>query len=230
MTYNPASFNNTALPAGIICMWAGLLSAIPSGWALCNGSGGTPDLRSKFIKGAAAGIDPGATGGSNTASYTPAGTNATSTVTPLGTIAWPVGVPTASGAAVADHASHTHSVTSNVTVADHAAHTHTFTSSVNATSPDLLTVNTAAAGVAASGTTGNPNATMTHTPTNNAVTSGGPSATLTHAVTQPTVAWPAGVPTLSGSSSTVGAQTFTGTNASIDTQPVYYSLAYIQKT
>ena len=60
------------IPAGIIVMWSGLLSAIPAGWALCDGSAGTPDLRSRFVKGAAAGIDPGATGGA--ALHTPAGT------------------------------------------------------------------------------------------------------------------------------------------------------------
>ncbi len=88
-----------------------------------------------------------------------------------------------SNVTVADHAAHTHSVTSNVTVADHAAHTHTFTQSSNAATPDLVTVNTGGTGVAASGTTGNPGATLTHTPTNNAVTSGNPSATLTHTPT-----------------------------------------------
>ena len=62
-----------------------------------------------------------------------------------------------------DHAVLSHSAHAGATVADHAAHTHTFTQSSNATTPDLLTVNTAAAGVAASGTTGNPNATQTHT-------------------------------------------------------------------
>ena len=55
-----------SLPAGLIVMWHGLLSAIPSGWVLCDGANGTPDLRSKFVKGAAAGIDPGATGGATT--------------------------------------------------------------------------------------------------------------------------------------------------------------------
>src|SRR6185369_11516031 len=60
-----------SIPAGIIAMWAGLLSNIPSGWHLCDGQSGTPDLRSKFIKGAAAGADPGATGGAATATYTP---------------------------------------------------------------------------------------------------------------------------------------------------------------
>jgi hypothetical protein len=49
-------------------MWGGLLSAIPEGWALCDGQGGRPDLRSRFIKGAAPDTNPGATGG--TASHT----------------------------------------------------------------------------------------------------------------------------------------------------------------
>ena len=32
-------------------MWAGLVSTIPSGWALCDGQNGMPDLRNKFIIG-----------------------------------------------------------------------------------------------------------------------------------------------------------------------------------
>jgi hypothetical protein len=169
-------------------MWSGLLVNIPSGWHLCDGQSGTPDLRSKFIKGAAAAADPGATGGAASQSYTPAGT--------------------ISGIAVSDHAAHTHSVTSNVAVGDHAAHTHTFTASSNAASPKLMTANTST-GVAASGTTGNPSATLTHSVTNNAVTSGNPSATLSH---------------------TVSSQgTFAGTPASISTEPAYYALAFIMK-
>jgi hypothetical protein len=55
-----------SLPAGVIVMWSGTLASIPSGWALCDGQNGTPDLRSVFVRGAAAGVDPGATGGSAT--------------------------------------------------------------------------------------------------------------------------------------------------------------------
>lgn len=40
------------LPTGLILMWKGTIATIPAGWALCNGSGGTPDLRDKFIVGA----------------------------------------------------------------------------------------------------------------------------------------------------------------------------------
>ncbi len=53
------------IPTGLIAMWSGALANIPSGWALCDGAGGTPDLRSKFVRGAAAGQNPGGTGGSD---------------------------------------------------------------------------------------------------------------------------------------------------------------------
>ena len=58
-----------SVPAGCIVMFHGLLANIPSGFVLCDGANGTPDLRSKFVKGAAAGADPGATGGSATHSH-----------------------------------------------------------------------------------------------------------------------------------------------------------------
>lgn len=54
-------------PAGIITMWSGSTSNIPTGWALCNGQNGTPDLRDRFIVGAGSGYTVGETGrGSNT--------------------------------------------------------------------------------------------------------------------------------------------------------------------
>jgi len=51
---------------GLIVMWHGLLANIPPGWLLCDGTYGTPDLREKFIRAPADGIDPGGTGGSET--------------------------------------------------------------------------------------------------------------------------------------------------------------------
>jgi len=38
--------------SGVIVMWSGTIASIPSGWVLCNGSNGTPDLRNRFIIGA----------------------------------------------------------------------------------------------------------------------------------------------------------------------------------
>ena len=55
------------IPSGVILMWHGLIANIPSGWVLCNGSNGTPDLRGQFTQGAANGVEAGATGGSATA-------------------------------------------------------------------------------------------------------------------------------------------------------------------
>jgi hypothetical protein len=40
------------IPSGGIIMWSGTIAAIPTGWFLCNGLNGTPDLRNRFIIGA----------------------------------------------------------------------------------------------------------------------------------------------------------------------------------
>lgn len=45
-----------SVPSGFIGMWSGTIATIPSGWYLCNGSNGTPDLRNKFIVGADADV------------------------------------------------------------------------------------------------------------------------------------------------------------------------------
>ena len=58
-------YGNALLPRGVIVMWSGTLASIPSGWALCNGSNGTPDLRDRFVYGASANENPGAKGGSD---------------------------------------------------------------------------------------------------------------------------------------------------------------------
>jgi hypothetical protein len=109
----------------------------------------------------------------------------------------------ASAGSNATEAAHTHSVTSNVTVADHASHTHTYTqvpNHVHGLSTVLRTATTGSAttqvtdsadtsstadatrktdnpdGGVATGTTNGPSATLTHAPTNNAVTSGAGSS------------------------------------------------------
>lgn len=43
---------------------------MPDGWALCNGSNGTPDLRDRFVVGAGNSYTVGATGGENTHTLT----------------------------------------------------------------------------------------------------------------------------------------------------------------
>jgi microcystin-dependent protein len=53
------------IPVGGIIMWSGAVGSIPTGWALCNGSSGTPDLRDRFVVGAGSAYTPGNTGGSD---------------------------------------------------------------------------------------------------------------------------------------------------------------------
>jgi len=49
---------------GMIILWKGAVGAVPSGFALCNGANGTPDLRDRFIVGAGNLYAVNATGGS----------------------------------------------------------------------------------------------------------------------------------------------------------------------
>ena len=58
------------IPHGVIVMWSGTLASIPSGWALCDGTNGTPNLRDRFIYGCSASENPGATGGSTSHDHT----------------------------------------------------------------------------------------------------------------------------------------------------------------
>jgi hypothetical protein len=57
------SIAGTSFPSGGIILWNGSVGSIPAGWYLCNGSNGTPDLRSRFVVGAGSTYAVGATGG-----------------------------------------------------------------------------------------------------------------------------------------------------------------------
>lgn len=49
---------------GMIMLWNGSVDTIPSGWTLCDGTMGTPDLRNRFIVAAGDTYTPGDEGGS----------------------------------------------------------------------------------------------------------------------------------------------------------------------
>lgn len=53
------------VPSGGIIMWSGAIGAIPSGWYLCDGNNGTPNLKDRFIVGAGNNYAVGATGGAD---------------------------------------------------------------------------------------------------------------------------------------------------------------------
>lgn len=91
------------VPIGCIVMWGGNVDDIPSDWALCDGSNGTPDLRDRFIVGAGSTYAVGDTGGSDTVQLT-----------------------------IAQMPSHSHSfIASKLTVSESGEHSHTFTAAVN---------------------------------------------------------------------------------------------------
>lgn len=77
VTVTQAQLNQLATPdlfvqPGMIVMWSGNLSSLPTGWLLCNGVGtitgglSVPDLRDKFIVGAGASLAVRAVGGTST--------------------------------------------------------------------------------------------------------------------------------------------------------------------
>lgn len=57
-------------PVGTIVIWSGTADNIPSGWQLCDGTNGTPDLRDKFVLGAGTNHAVGETGGSEDVTLT----------------------------------------------------------------------------------------------------------------------------------------------------------------
>jgi microcystin-dependent protein len=54
------------VPKGGIMMWSGSINQIPAGWALCDGTNGTPDLRDRFIVGSGTTYPVGSIGGNTT--------------------------------------------------------------------------------------------------------------------------------------------------------------------
>ncbi len=51
-TTGTVNFNNLNATnfRGIIVAWSGTVANIPTGWALCDGTNGTPDLRGRFLR------------------------------------------------------------------------------------------------------------------------------------------------------------------------------------
>ena len=80
---------NSVIPSGVILLWSGSTSNIPTGWVLCDGQNSTPDLRDRFVVGAGSTYAVDATGGAASVTLTsdqiPAHNHsATSTVTDPG--------------------------------------------------------------------------------------------------------------------------------------------------
>ena len=127
-----------AFPVGGIIMWSGSIASIPSGWALCNGSNGTPDLRNRFVVGAGSTYAVDGTGGSADAivvSHTHTATStSTSTVTDPGHVHTFSGSTTGPGGDplignIVGTGSNTNSATTGITVATTTSTTNASTGS-----------------------------------------------------------------------------------------------------
>ncbi|MGV0984983.1 MAG: hypothetical protein ACOYB2_10540 [Limnohabitans sp.] len=212
--YNPLSSTGD-VPIGAILMWSGLISAIPSGYALCDGSSNSPgpDLRDRFIVGAKQ--DSGGVAKTNVSgSLLQSGGHATHS-------------HTATGAAVDAHAGtavSTHTLSTNVAIDAHAGtavSTHTLSTNVS------VTASHATVASMASGTTrvGTPTTTVAVGVTQPVVAAHSVTQPNAHAITQPVVAAHS-VTQPNAHSITQPTISTTGTDESI---PPFFALAFMQR-
>lgn len=243
------------LPAGIIVLWSGLLSAIPSGGALCDGGGGRPDLRAKFVKGAAPGLDPGGAGGSPTHTHAQH-----SALSHAGGGVQDHPSQAHAGVAVQDHpaqshadgdvADHPEQAHSGAAVGDHAAQSHADGAVADHSNVAVPATATAAVKIGTAGATGADNA-HTHTITSivhsvtqaaahailsHSVTQAAAHALLTHSVTQPiahaiiahAVTQPGDHAALAHTVTQPGDHS-AQSHDTVNHEPEYYAVAYIMK-
>jgi hypothetical protein len=205
------------VPTGIISLWYGSIANIPSGWALCNGSNNTPDLRNRFVIGAHSDNSGVAnttvtgsstlTGGSKDAIVVSHTHTFSASATTSGQSAGHTHTFSGTTSAMSANASHSHTATDS-------GHTHTQNLGSGASQPGLTT---SSSPVGAQSTTGTGFANISvsstnidHTHTYSGTTSG-VSGDHTHTLS------------VSGTTSSAGSD---GTNANL---PPYYALAYIMK-
>lgn len=209
---NEAALYSAIPPIGVILLWSGSVGSIPAGWALCDGSSGTPDLRNRFVIGAGSTYSVGASGGATTKNISHThtqgvtGAEAAHTHTQGNTGAEASHTHTQGNTGA--EASHTHSVSGNTGTATGTA---TFDSGADGGAH----VTADAAHYHAVSLTSGAGSSHAHT---NPTTSAGSS----HAHTNPT--------TSAGSSHThTNPTTASGGSATQDIMPPYYALAYIMR-
>lgn len=208
------AFVQAAIPSGIILLWSGSIASIPSGWALCNGSSGTPDLRDRFVVGAGTTYSVGDIGGAASVTLTSAQIPShTHTITTTGSASSEnAHAHTFSGTTSGQSNSHSHGA--SVSDPGHA-HASTNNGAYNGGGPGL-----------AMGIGGNtPGYATTSATTGISVSIGGADADHSHTYSGTTSTTAAHTHTLTLSSTAAS----TGGGTSHENRPPYYALAYIMR-
>ena len=212
--YATTAFVQSVLPRGMIMMWNSTAATIPTGWQLCNGTNGTPDLRGKFII--------GSTGDASGLYYT--GTTGGAAGVALTVDNLPSHTHDLSSSGTATAGGHSHTATTTATDAGHThtvtdgGHSHTTpfnrTSKSNNATPYMLTDPNV--GENMNGRVDLPTTSVT---TGISIASG--AASISASTT---------VASVSGHThSLTGTTGGTGSGVSFSTLPPYYALCYIQK-
>lgn len=197
------------VPSGVIAMWSGQTTAIPSGWVLCDGNNSTPNLVDKFIMGASASNEL-STGGANSLSLAsgniPSHTHSFSATSGAG------GAHNHSGS-TSNTGSHTHSGNTNNT----GAHTHSMSN---------------LGGLAHPGQNGNQNNTTGWKRTGGENT--GSAGAHSHNLSINSAGAHSHNLTINNSSththSVSGTTGSTGSGSAFDNRPAFMALAFIMKT
>lgn len=73
--------DDAVIPIKAIAFWMGQIATIPSGWVLCDGNNGTPNMSARFVYGGVVDGDLGAVGGADTHAHANADAGAAGTHT-----------------------------------------------------------------------------------------------------------------------------------------------------
>jgi hypothetical protein len=202
------AYVNSVVPRGVIWMWNSSAATIPTGWQLCNGSNGTPDLRGQFIV--------ASTG--DTGAYITGNTGGTSSFTvgvnnlPSHTHAISIGATTGAGGG------HSHTASSSSTsVVNDPGHTHLFPGDDQLVNSGVVTSAGAFNYDAVSTLSGGGQIYHTSSATTGITTTTSTSTSLS------------AVGDHTHSLSITGNTGSTGAGTAIDNRPPYYALCYIQK-
>ena len=236
-----------AIPTGAILLWSGSIASIPSGFVICDGTSGTPDLRDRFVVGAGSSYAVAATGGANTVALAEANL-AAHTHSVSGTTASDGAHTHNVSGNTSNTGAHTHNVSGNTSnTGDHAHNgstsntgSHSHNSDNQSAQNDGSSSENVSSRKISSGQAQNNSAVSTTSNT------GAHSHNFTtanagaHSHTLSGTADSAGAHshTLSGTADSAGAHTHTfsttsgstGSGTAHENRPPYYALAYIMKT